>query len=373
MQSLDKDLIKNSLTIEDIKKILVDLGSEPPYMDNNEVLIGQTVCHCGTKFKLYYYPDSKIFHCYTDCGDSFDIYELVIRNRRKKGISISFPQAVRYVANISNLLLFENKELEYISKQKIDDWDWLLKFSGEEKKFKNPKALNESILEIFCYRPHENWIKDNIGSEAMKKFQIGYWGEENKIIIPHRDIEGNLIGVRGRALNKEDVAAGRKYMPICIEGKILKHNVGDNLYGLHQNKNAIIRSGRLFLVESEKSVLQIETMYPDYNYTLAVCGSNITDHQCEIVKNLGVDRCYIAFDKEYSDHKSKKARLYYEKLCKLARKLTPYMSVYLIMDRQGLLQEKDSPSDRGKEVFEKLLNDKIEVKGESLDEERLEK
>lgn len=196
----------------------------------------------------------------------------------------------------------------------------------------------------------------------MKKFEISYWGKENKIIIPHRDICGNLIGIRGRNLNEEELAAGRKYMPITVEGKTLKHNLGDTLYGLYQNKDAIVRSGRLFLVESEKSVLQIETMYPDYNYALAVCGSNLTDHQCEIIKSLGVDRCYIAFDKEYVDHKSKRALLYYEKLCKLAEKLNPYMSVYLIMDRQNLLQEKDSPSDRGKEIFEKLLDDKIEVK-----------
>lgn len=362
MQSLDKDLIKESLILDDIRAILRDLGSEEPILDDKGNLIAQTICHHGSKFKLYYYPDSRMFHCYTDCGDSFDIYELVIRSKRSVGITISFPQAVRYVANISNLLLFENDELEQFKEQKIDDWGWLSKFTQKEKKFRNPGAISENILEMFCYRPHELWIKDNISPESMKKFEISYWGKENKIIIPHRDICGDLIGIRGRNLNEEELAAGRKYMPITVEGKTLKHNLGDTLYGLYQNKDAIVRSGRLFLVESEKSVLQIETMYPDYNYALAVCGSNLTDHQCEIIKSLGVDRCYIAFDKEYIDHKSKRALLYYEKLCKLAEKLNPYMSVYLIMDRQNLLQEKDSPSDRGKEIFEKLLDDKIEVK-----------
>lgn len=257
MQSLDKDLIKESLSLDDIRTILRDLGSEEPILDDKGNLIAQTICHHGSKFKLYYYPDSRMFHCYTDCGDSFDIYELVIRSKRSVGITISFPQAVRYVANISNLLLFENDELEQFKEQKIDDWGWLSKFTQKEKKFRNPGAISENILEMFCYRPHELWIKDNISPESMKKFEISYWGKENKIIIPHRDICGNLIGIRGRNLNEEELAAGRKYMPITVEGKTLKHNLGDTLYGLYQNKDAIVRSGRLFLVESEKSVLQI--------------------------------------------------------------------------------------------------------------------
>ena len=146
---------------------------------------------------------------------------------------------MRYVANISNLLLFENDELEQFKEQKIDDWGWLSKFTQKEKKFKNPGAISENILEMFCYRPHELWIKDNISPESMKKFEISYWGKENKIIIPHRDICGNLIGIRGRNLNEEELAAGRKYMPITVEGKTLKHNLGDTLYGLYQNKDAI--------------------------------------------------------------------------------------------------------------------------------------
>lgn len=363
MEYLDKHLIKESLTIENVKKILVSLGSdEPQYDDRKNILIAQTVCHQGEKYKLYYYPDSKLFHCYTDCGDSFDIYELIIRNRRSKGVSMTFAQALRYVANEVNLILYEKKDQGADLEYQIDDWSWLTRFSKEKKHEYTNQIYSETILDMFCYYPHKAWLDDNIGKEAMEKFEIGYWGKENKIVIPHRDIQGNLIGVRGRALNQEDIQNGRKYMPLRVEGKILSHNVGENLYGLYQNKDAIVRSGRLFLVESEKSVLQIETMYPNYNYALAVCGSHLTNKQAEIIKNLGVDRCYIAFDKEYEDHKSNKARRYYNHLCEIAYRLIPYMSVYLIMDRQNLLKEKDSPSDRGKEIFEKLLDDKIEVK-----------
>lgn len=363
MQSLDKDLIKKSLSVDNIRDILIDLGSkEPKFSKHDNALISQTVCHGGDKYKLYYYIDSKLFHCYTDCGDSFDIYELVIRAKRTKGINLTFPQVVRYVANISGVLLYSNTEIQKeTSKYKIDDWNWLDKFTVNEKENYKMNIYSENILQMFCYKPHKAWLDDNICKEALKKFEIGYWGKCNKITIPHRDICGNLIGIRGRALNEDEVQAGMKYMPLTVEDTILTHQLGNNLYGIYQNKDTIIKTGKLFLVESEKAVLQIETMYPGFNYSLAVCGANISDEQCEIIKELGVTKCYIAFDKEYENYKSKVAQLYYLKLLRFAQKLNPYMTVYLIMDRQGLLDKKDSPSDKGKEVFERLLDDKIEV------------
>ena len=198
----------------------------------------------------------------------------------------------------------------------------------------------------------------------MKKYQISYWGEENKIIIPHRDMEGRLIGIRGRALNQIDIDAKRKYMPITIEGKVLKHTLGNNLYGLCQNEEAIKRFKKIIIFESEKSVLLCDTYYHQNNFSVAVCGSNITDTQCKIIRNLGVNEVMIAFDKEYIDAKSKLAEVYMNKLLRLAYKLVPYCTVYILMDTDGLLEQKDSPADRGQDVLEKLMKSKIEVRRE---------
>lgn len=369
MQSLNKDLIKNSLSVDNVKDILMDLGApEPRYNKNDNSLICKTICHGGSKNKLYYYIDSRLFVCYSGCSDSFDIYELVLRVKRVNGVKLTFPQVVRYIAKMSGLFLYNNSDFQDEEESLIDDWSWLNKFNQEEEnEDKKNKIYNENILEMFCYKPHISWIKDGISSQAMRKFEIGFWDKVNKITIPHRDICGNLIGIRGRALNKEEIEAGMKYMPLIVEGNILNHALGNNLYGIHQNKDTIVKTGKLFLVESEKSVLQIETMYPDFNYSLAVCGSNVSDTQVEIIKELGVTKCYIAFDKEYDDFNSRIGELYCLKLLKFAQKLNPYMTVYLILDRQNLLNKKDSPSDRGKEVFEKLLDDKIEVTDELIE------
>ena len=154
MGYLDKDKIKKSLSIEDIKTILADLGSDDPITSNTNELCFQTVCHGGDSHKLYYYPESQVFHCYTHCGDSFDIYELVIRVRRTQGINITFPQAVKYVASVTNNMFYSNVNHQTY---RIDDWDWINRIKSVKKKNSIPQLaeISEHILEIFCPYPHE--------------------------------------------------------------------------------------------------------------------------------------------------------------------------------------------------------------------------
>lgn len=302
---LNKDLIKSTLNLDDIEKILIDLGSGPSKHDGEGNRIYQTVCHGGSSYKLYYYPGENggIFHCYTQDSDSFDIYELIIRARRAKGIVITFLQAVKYVASITNKMFYSNTPQEE-EIQLIDDWDWI----NHIKKVTNSRTIiptlneiNECVLENFSYIPNSLWLDEHISKESMQKYQIGYWGKEHKITIPHRDINGRLIGIRGRALDEEDLQAGRKYSPLTIEGKCLKHSLGSNLYGLCQNEEAILRTGKICLVESEKSVLLGDTYYHQNNFTVAICGSNITAVQCNIIKRLGVKEVMLGFDKEYEN------------------------------------------------------------------------
>ena len=51
----------------------------------------------------------------------------------------------------------------------------------------------------------------------MDKFDIRYSISQNRIIIPHRDVHGRLVGVRCRVLNEWEVENLGKYMPVQIE------------------------------------------------------------------------------------------------------------------------------------------------------------
>ena len=45
-------------------------------------------------------------------------------------------------------------------------------------------------------------MQENITKNSMDKYNIRYSISQNKIVIPHYDINNELIGIRGRALNE---------------------------------------------------------------------------------------------------------------------------------------------------------------------------
>ena len=91
MAGLDKNDIKDQLTTEDVFELLDEFGGEPRY--TNFGIISRTICHNPKgegSFKLYYYENSQMFHCFTGCNDSFDAFELVIKVNSWRFVGIIF-------------------------------------------------------------------------------------------------------------------------------------------------------------------------------------------------------------------------------------------------------------------------------------------
>jgi hypothetical protein len=359
---LDKEKIKESLTEKDIEIILRDLGSNCSKKDGQNNLLFQTVCHCGEKYKLYYYTDTKIFHCYTDCNESFDIYELVIRAKHQKGISFSFYDAVKYVSSITGKLFTSDSLFQRINNDLIDDWDWIARYKRKDKKQIVLPKFEENVLDVFIPLPHELWLSEGISYDTIMKFKISYYIREDRIAIPHFDINNNLVGIRGRALRQEDIEAGRKYLPLTIENKLYSHPTMYNLYGLHKTKNAITRIRKAIIFEDEKSVLKCEDYYGEDNFSVATGGSSLSDFQRDLLLSLGIEEVFLARDKEFTDPNSVEAYEYARKLLKQAYKFVPYCRTYILWDDFGLLNYKDSPADQGKQVLELLMKNKYEIK-----------
>lgn len=356
---LDKDKIKNSLTEEEIHKILKDLGSKDPIMGNQYT----TVCHGGHKHKLYYYHDSKNFHCYTDCSENMDIFEIVLR---AKGISL--PQAIQYVAQLTGKTFGFSSKVNNLNNDIIDDWNLINRYKKKEKIRTTLPMYDLNVLDLFLPYPHEEWLDEGISYETHKKFGIGYYLREDRIVIPHYDIDSRLVGIRGRSMREEDIKTGKKYMPITAGNQLYNHQTMFNLYGLHKTKEAIKRLKKVAIFEGEKSVLKCEDYYGENNFSVSCCSSNITNFHKEILLSLGIDEVIICFDRfrDKEEHESeekyqKEIENYQNKLLKFANKFTPYVRTYIVYDDFELLQAKESPVDRGKNVLEQLMKCKYEI------------
>lgn len=349
---MDAARVKDILTTGDIVDLLHEMDADPIRKGNT--VICRTICHGGNKHKLIYYNESKTFTCFTDnCGHGFDIYVLV-----GKVFNIDFASAFRYVCGKFGL----SADTNFSPADRLDN-TFINKFKRQEPEY----VLNEipsNLLNTYYNLYHKEWIEDGISIRTMKKFGIQFSIKENKIIIPHFDKDNRLLGIRGRALNKDEIDAGKKYMPVYLKGEVRKHPTGANIYGLHATKNDIIRHKKIILFESEKGPMQLDTMLPEMSIGGGISGSYLSLEQIKIIQSLGVEHVIVALDKEFEENGSQD-ELFYKKKVKdgFINKLLPYFHVSIIWDQLNLLNLKDSPTDHGLETFIKLWESKIKILG----------
>lgn len=350
---MDANTLKKQLSENDLLSILEHIGAEP-YLEGNTIVC-RTVCHNGShngKHKLYYYIESSMFHCFTDHCGSMDIYGLIGKIMDKEFFD-SYMYVLKYFGYD-----FDGGEIDYTEQL---DMSFFKRFEPKEISIELPK-IEKNILNIFHNMYHISWIRDGISKQSMHKFDIKLDITNEQIIIPHFDMFNNLVGVRCRNLKQEIVDKGMKYMPIKHGGVVYNHPTGSVLYGLNINKDDINRTGKVILFESEKSVLQLDTMYPDCNIGVCVSGSSFSDRQLEILKKMDIEEVIIGFDKEYENIGDDSEKYYAKKITEtVASKLKPYYSVSVLWDVHGLLEKQDSPTDKGKEVFDTLMKERINI------------
>lgn len=376
MARLDKDKIRESLTTEDIHKILYDLGSAEAKQDNKGNPIYSTICHHSdsdnhiqkNKHKLYYYAENHNFYCFSGCGNISDIYELVIKVKEQQGFTFTFVEALKHVAELTNKHYSLSRDGDKKNSDKVDDWSYLNRFKKRKKMTSELPSFDESVLDVFLPYPHESWVNEGINHDVMQQSEIGYYFKSEAITIPHRDENGRLVGIRQRNLLQEDVDAGRKYIPTVCNGTMYNHLTMYNLYNLHISKENIRRHKRVYIFEGEKSCLLSRTFYKEDDFSVAVSGSNVSDYQVEKLLSLGVEHVILAFDKfraqkdKESDEKYEKFLLEYQKkLVRIGHKFAPYVRFFILWDSEGKLEHKDSPIDKGQEVFEYLTDHKTEI------------
>lgn len=341
--------IANRLSSEKIIELMINLGADR-YQETPNAIIFPSICHNSdsseASMKLYYYPKTHTFHCYTDCGCTFNIYEMF-----KKRYEL-FEQDYDFYEDI--VLKLETTH-SYIKEKEtfFQPYESLYETKNHEIEV-NISPINKGLLNAFTFYPTIEWLNDGISEEIMKVYNILYSVQENKIIIPHYDIDNNLIGIRSRALNDEDLIFG-KYMPVKIEGKFYAHPLQFNLYGLNIVKENIKKYKMAIVTEGEKSCLQYGTMFgQDKNIVVATCGSSFHKYQLDLLLKCGAEKVLIAFDKEGENWKEQEK--YFNKLKSLCGKYKNYCSIGFIYDSGGLLKLKQSPFDCGPDIAAKLIS-----------------
>lgn len=358
LQLLDvkpQDIVK-ILTPEQIIKIMVEHGAEK-YEEYETHIIFPTICHnpygAHMSMKLYYYKDSHLFRCYTECDETMNIFKVVQKAKeinREKFIFSEVLFELIGICNTEDLLTANERYIPIITKYQ------------KQIGFSSLPNYDKNVLSVFTKYHTPEWLKEGITRDVHDYFGIGFSISHNSISIPHFGVTGDLVGIRGRRMDFEIGGGFAKYAPLTIEGKLYAHPLSLNLYGIWENKKGITQTRKAIIFEGEKSCLKHRAMYGENSNAVACCGSSINLVQIKLlIKFFNVQEIIIALDKEYIEYPSAISTNYFNKLYGLGAKYSNYANISFIFDTNNLLEEKDAPVDKGSAVFEQLYNQRVAI------------
>jgi len=349
---------------------LQEFQGEPEYVA--EHIISRTICHnhptADCSRKLYYYPNSGsgLFKCYTGgCEEPiFDIFELIIKVFHiQRNQDLDLNDAVRWVAQRFNIA---GRNEDNPEEEQLEDWEKFEDYKRIQNIEMNSnhiilKEYDDIILDRFVYDVQiMPWLKENITQEVMDMHRIGYYPGGEQITIPHYDVDGRFIGLRGRALIKEDAERYGKYRPLKVCKTLYNHPLGMNLYNLNFTKDNIKRMGSALIVEGEKSCLKFASYFGAENdISVACCGSSISAYQIQLLIEAGAKEIIVALDRQFQAIGDAEYKHLVANLTKIHQKYNSLVKISFIFDKRMITNYKDSPLDKDAQTFLTLYKERV--------------
>lgn len=221
--------------------------------------------------------------------------------------------------------------------------EWLKKASTKVNMSNTMNVvLSDKYINEYEIVPYYKWHKEGLSIATQKYFQIGIDVNTERITFPVHNKQGELIGVKGRYCGKnKEIEDKYKYLYLKPCNKSIE------LFNLHRALPHIKRLKEVIIVEGGKTTMFL-TQWKHPN-AVSIEGDSLSPMQIKLLKELGLDIKYIfAYDKDKDAEYVKKE----------ASKLTGRMK-YGIIDIENNLEHKDSPTDKGKEVWDNLYKNNI--------------
>ena len=278
----------------------------------------------------------EIFHCF-GCGKFGNLYTWIQLTEH-----VTFDQAVQKVADITNSDIHEYIESETLS---------FYKMMGKINRKKIRPVSDRNILDIdkdyyqkFKDEIPQEWVDEGILPEEMKKYEVRVDPMSNRIVYPVYSDDGKLISIKGRTRFKD-----YKQLNIMKYMNYYKLGLLDYFQGMKQAKPYIKDKKEIIIFEGIKSVMKVDAW--GYHNSVSAETSSLNEYQIELLVKMQIRDIVIAFDKDVSVNKIRKCT-------ELLRK---FSNVWVVYDKWNLLKEKDSPPDRGEEIWNTLYERRVKI------------
>ena len=278
-------------------------------------------------------------------GSVFDIVSYIIFNAdTKEKLTECLPKSKYWICEKLGYLEFIDEFYKATSGiVEVPKYNsWLKKLNKKQKTYELNKTITEDITKLYGIVPYKKWLDEGLSIRTQRYFQVGIDVYSERITFPVHNSKGELIGIKGRYCGKDkEIEDKYKYL------YLLPCNKSIEFFNFHRALPFIKEKKEVIIVEGGKTTMYLyQWKFPN---AISIEGDSLSDVQVRLLKDLGLDIKYIfAFDKDKDAAYVKKE----------ATKLKGRM-IYGIFDTENKLDGKDSPTDKGREVWESLYSDHI--------------
>ena len=270
----------------------------------------------------------NLFYCFS-CGKGGGII-----NYLQYFEGLSFDDAVNKAIKLSN---------GKVELSKSNAMSFLKSIKTEDEQITH-KVLDKSIYEKYNKGEVTLWQQEGILQSVMDLYEIRIDTNQNRIVYPVYDMQGNFINIKGRTMYPN-------YKELGIPKYINYFPVGtmDYFQGYNVAKDYI--KDEVIVFEGIKSVMKAYGW--GYKNCISAEKHTLTDEQVDALASMKCDVVF-AYDSDVN---------YYSKdVLKSLLKLSKVCNVYIVADNIGWLGAKDAPVDKGKETWDFLYGSREKLR-----------
>jgi len=248
---------------------------------------------------------------------------------------------VAYICNEFNYDI--NNDFENPKKK---DWNYFLRPVKQKRKnelildsIPQNIELDKNIMNQYIPYLHINWFNEGISQKSRDKYHICYDLRTERIVFPIFNNKNQIISVKGRYAGEDENQI--KFLYLYNFYKSIE------LFNLNFAKDYIQYKKQGIVLESEKGCMLADQW--GIKNTIAISGSDLSPYQIYKMKQLGMDIEWIfMFDADKDED------FVLKQIKQIKNRKIKYLKTELLSK-----DEKESPTDRGKEVFLELLNNHL--------------
>ena len=263
-------------------------------------------------------PSKQLFYCH-GCGkggdaitflrelESLSYVEAVERLAQHAGVTLRYEgdsAAERRAAERRNSLFTANEEAAQLYSRMLLDG----REAEDARAYVEERGVSAESIEAFGigYAPGYpdfllRRLAKDLGPEVLLEAGLATKGEDGvvrdrfrgRLTFPVQDLQGRYLGFGARVLPSDARAAEQAKYLNTAETPIYKK--GDILYNLHRARQAVARSGQVFVVEGYTDVIGLAQAGIDS--AVATCGTALGEGHFKLMSRFAT-RAVLAFDSD---------------------------------------------------------------------------